>query len=47
MDISESVDFALYVLRYVLPAAFVWSLTHVAVKAIIKAATGRTVDHGL
>lgn len=44
MDISSVVSFTLSVLSYVLPAAFIWALTDVAVRVVIRAATGRVKD---
>lgn len=47
MDLQNTVDFLVSLLSYTMPMAFLWSFAHIAVKAIIKAATGRIEDAGL
>ena len=47
MLIADAVQVVIGVLEYVLPATFVWSLTHIIVSAVVKAATGRTGKVGL
>jgi len=41
MPIADSVSFLIDLLHYVLPAAFLWAITDRAVKAVIRAATGK------
>lgn len=42
MNIQNVVSTILAILEYVLPAAFLWAVTDRAVRAIIKAAVGRS-----
>lgn len=41
MDIQSSVNFIMALLEYVLPAAFLFVLTDLAVRIVIRAATGK------
>lgn len=42
MPIADVVQTMLHLLQYVLPAAFIWAMTDKAVRAVIRAATGRS-----
>lgn len=42
MAVNDVVSTILNILEYVLPAAFIWAITDRVVRAVIKAAVGRS-----